>query len=191
MSINPDVTQALRALSGGNREALDGLLPLIYDQLRDQARRALLNERPNHTLSPTALVHEAYLKLVKLERVEWRDRAHFFGACASEMRRILVSYARQRKADKRGAGAEHIPLENAALAAHDRPAELIALDEALERLRKLDERQVRIVECRFFGGMTIKQTALALGLSTATVNRGWTMAQSWLHRELGGLAPDG
>lgn len=184
MNERADVTQALLDLSRGNRAALDGLLPVIYDQLRDQARRALRGERPDHTLTPTALVHEAYLKLVRLERVEWRDRAHFFGACATEMRRILVSYARQRKADKRGAGAAHVPLENAAVAAHERPAEVIALDEALERLRELDERQVQIVECRFFGGMSVEETAEALGISPATVKRDWTAARAWLNREL-------
>jgi RNA polymerase sigma factor (TIGR02999 family) len=179
-----DVTQALLALSHGNREALDELLPVIYEQLRDQARRALRNERPDHTLTPTALVHEAYLKLVKLERVEWRDRAHFFGACASEMRRILISYARQRNADRRGGGADHVSLDNAARAAHERPAELLALDEALQRLRELDERQVRIVECRFFAGMGVGETAEVLGISPATVKRDWTAARAWLNREL-------
>lgn len=184
MTQQADVTLALLDLSRGNRQALDGLLPVIYDQLRDQARRALRGERPDHTLTPTALVHEAYLKLVRLERVEWRDRAHFFGACAVEMRRILVSYARQRKAGKRGAGVDHVPLDNAAVAAHDRPAELLALDEALERLRELDERQVRIVECRFFAGMSVEETAEALGISPATVKRDWTAARAWLNREL-------
>ena len=184
MPDNPDVTQALLALSGGNRAALDGLLPAIYDHLRAQAQRALRAERPDHTLSPTALVHEAYLKLVRLERVEWRDRAHFFGACANEMRRILVSYARQRKAGKRGSGVHHVPLENAAIAAQDRPEELVALDEALDRLRALDERQVRIVECRFFAGMSVEETAEALSISPATVKRDWTAARAWLNREL-------
>jgi len=184
MSPDPDVTRALQALSGGNRAALDELLPVIYDQLRAQAQRALQRERPDHTLSPTALVHEAYLKLVRLERVEWRDRAHFFGACANEMRRILVSYARTRKAGKRGAGAEHVSLENAAVAAHNRPAELVALDEALVRLAEMDPRQVRIVECRFFAGMSVEETAEALGISPATVKRDWTAARAWLNREL-------
>ena len=184
MAHDPDVTQALLALSAGDRTALDGLLPLIYDQLRAQARRALQRERPDHTLTPTALVHEAYLKLVRLERVEWRDRAHFFGACATEMRRILVSYARNRKADKRGAGAAHVPIENAAVAAHDRPAEIVALDEALERLAALDPRQARIVECRFFAGMSVEETAEVLGISSATVKRDWTAARAWLNREL-------
>lgn len=184
MSHDPDVTRALRAVSAGDQAALNALLPVIYDQLRAQAKRALRGERPDHTLTPTALVHEAYLKLVRLDRVEWRDRAHFFGACANEMRRILVSYARQRKADKRGAGAQHVPLENAALAAHSRPAELVALDEALERLREIDERQVRVVECRFFAGMSVEETAEALSLSPATVKRDWTAARAWLNREL-------
>jgi RNA polymerase sigma factor (TIGR02999 family) len=181
-----DVTQALLALSAGDRAALDGLLPVIYGRLREQANRALRRERPDHTLSPTALVHEAYLKLVRLERVVWQDRAHFFGACANEMRRILVDHARQRRADKRGAGAEHVSLENALEAAQARPAELVALDEALERLRELDERQVRIVECRFFAGMSVEETAEALDISPATVKRDWTLARAWLNRELSG-----
>ena len=184
MDPESDVTQALLQLSAGDRAALDGLLPAIYERLREQAHRALRGERPDHTLTPTALVHEAYLKLVRLERVVWQDRAHFFGACANEMRRILVSHARQRRAEKRGAGAEHVSLENAFEAAHARPGELVALDEALERLRVIDERQVRIVECRFFAGMSVEDTAEALGISPATVKRDWTAARAWLNREL-------
>jgi len=178
------VTQALLALSAGDRQALDGLLPRIYGQLREQAGRALRRERPDHTLSTTALVHEAYLRLVRLDRVAWRDRAHFFGACANEMRRILVDHARQRRAEKRGAGAEHVPLENALEAAQHRPGELVALDEALERLKGIDQRQVQIVECRFFAGMSVEETAEALGASPATVRRDWTLARAWLNREL-------
>ena len=184
MTPETDVTQALLAMSAGDRAALDGLLPAIYAQLREQANRALRHERPDHTLSPTALVHEAYLKLVRLERVVWQDRAHFFGACANEMRRILVSHARQRRAGKRGAGAPHLPLDNALNAAQARPDELVALDEALEQLRTFDERQVRVVECRFFAGMSVEETAAALGVSPATVKRDWTMARAWLNREL-------
>lgn len=184
MTSEPDVTQALLALSAGDRGALDELLPVIYAELRAQADRALRHERPDHTLSPTALVHEAYLKLVRLERVVWHDRAHFFGACANEMRRILVSYARRRQAGKRGAGVEHVSLDNALDAAQTRPGELVALDEALERLGAIDERQVRIVECRFFAGMGIEETAAALGISPATVKRDWTLARAWLNREL-------
>jgi RNA polymerase sigma factor (TIGR02999 family) len=184
LTSNPDVTQALLALSAGDRGALDGLLPGIYGQLREQAARALRRERPDHTLSTTGLVHEAYLRMVRLDRVAWKDRAHFFGACANEMRRILVDHARQRRAGKRGAGAEHVPLENALQAAQDRPDELVELDEALERLKQLDERQVRIVECRFFAGMSVEETAEALAISPATVKRDWTLARAWLNREL-------
>jgi RNA polymerase sigma factor (TIGR02999 family) len=180
----PDVTQALLALSAGDRAALDGLLPAIYSELRQQANRALRRERPDHTLSPTALVHEAYLKLIRLDRVVWQDRAHFFGACANEMRRILVSHARHRLAGKRGAGAKHVSLDNALAAAQTRPAEVLALDEALERLRAIDERQVLIVECRFFAGMSVEDTGAALGISPATVKRDWTLARAWLNREL-------
>ncbi len=184
MTPETDVTQALQALSAGDRAALDGLMPAIYARLREQADRALRHERPDHTLSPTALVHEAYLKLVRLDRMVWQDRAHFFGACANEMRRILVSHARQRRAGKRGAGATHLPLDNALDAAQSRPDDLVALDEALEQLRLIDERQARIVECRFFGGMSVEETAAALEISPATVKRDWTLARAWLNREL-------
>jgi RNA polymerase sigma factor (TIGR02999 family) len=170
-----DVTQALNRLSAGDAQALDRVLPMVYDQLRGIAQRELRRERPDHTLSATALVHETYLKLVQLERVSWQGRAHFFAACANEMRRILISYARMKKADKRGAGAEHVPLDNAFAAATERPAELVALDEALTRLAALDERQAKVVECRFFAGMDVNETAEALGISAA---------RAWLNREL-------
>ena len=179
-----DVTQALNRLSAGDAQALDRVLPMVYDQLRGIAQRELRRERPDHTLSATALVHETYLKLVQLERVSWQGRAHFFAACANEMRRILISYARMKKADKRGAGAEHVPLDNAFAAATERPAELVALDEALTRLAALDERQAKVVECRFFAGMDVNETAEALGISPATVKRDWTAARAWLKREL-------
>lgn len=157
---------------------------MVYDHLRGLARRELRHERPDHTLTPTALVHEAYLKLVQLDRITWRGRAHFFAACAQEMRRILISYARKQKADKRGGTAVAVPLENAVLAAQARPAELVALDEALQRLSALDPRQGRIVECRFFAGMSVEETAEALEISPATVKREWTAARAWLNREL-------
>jgi len=179
-----DITQMLVELSGGNREAMDRLLPAIYEQLRLMARRELRRERPGHTLTPTALVHEAYLKLVQLERVDWRGRAHFFGACAREMRRILISYARMKKADKRGGGVSPVTLENVMVAAESRPGELLALDEALVKLEALSARQARIVECRFFAGMSVEETAAALEISPATVKREWTAARAWLNREL-------
>lgn len=186
MTAPSDVTQALVALSGGDREALSRLLPVIYDELRAMAQRQLRRERPDHTLTPTALVHEAYLKLVQLERVTWEGRAHFFGACAQEMRRVLVSHARSRDAVKRGGGVAPVTLENAVLAAETRPAELIALDEALTRLAQLDPRQARIVECRFFAGMGVAETAAVLGISPATVKRDWVLARAWLNREMVG-----
>lgn len=180
----PDITRALQEFTDGDQDALERVLPAVYDQLRGIARRELRRERTGHTLTPTALVHEAYLKLVKLDRVTWRSRAHFFGACAREMRRILISYARKRKADKRGGGADHVPLENAFVAAQTRPAELLALDEALTRLAALDERQAQVVEYRFYAGMDVNETAEALGISPATVKRDWTAARAWLNREL-------
>lgn len=179
-----DVTRALEAISAGDRTALDTLLPLVYDQMHRIAERELRRERSDHTLSPTALVHEAYLKLVQLERITWEGRAHFFGACAAAMRRILISYARMHKAEKRGGGVEKVPIEDVVLAARERPAELLALDEALTRLAQLHPRQAKVVEYRFFGGMEIEAVADALGVSTPTVKRDWTAARAWLNREL-------
>lgn len=179
-----DVTQALIAMSKGDREAMDRLLPMVYDQLRVVADRQLRGERVGHTLTPTALVHEAYLKLVQLDRVSWQGRAHFFGACAQSMRRILISYARMKKAEKRGAGSDHVPIDDVVVAARERPADLLALDDALTRLEQMSERQARIVECRFFSGMNVEETAAALGISPATVKRDWTAARAWLNQEL-------
>jgi RNA polymerase sigma factor (TIGR02999 family) len=185
MTPQEGVTQVLAQMSAGDRAALDRLLPLIYEELRAIARRALRGERPDHTLTPTALVHEAFLKLVHLDRVDWRGRAHFFGACATEMRRILVSYARMRSAGKRGgAAARMVTLDDIIVAAHARPGDVLSLDEALEQLAVLDPRQARIVEHRFFAGMTVEDTAEALGVSPATVKREWALARAWLNREL-------
>jgi RNA polymerase sigma-70 factor (ECF subfamily) len=189
MAPDADVTQALIALSHGKAEAMERVLPVVYDHLRRLAERALRRERPDHTLTPTALVHEAYLKLVQLDRISWRGRAHFYGTCARVMRRILISYARMKNAEKRGgAAAVPVPIENVMLAAAERPDELVALDEALERLAQLNERQARVVECRFFAGMDVDQTAEALGTSPATVKRDWVAARAWLNRELTGPA---
>jgi RNA polymerase sigma factor (TIGR02999 family) len=181
---SPDITRALQEYSEGGGSALDRVLPSIYEELRAVAKRELRHERPDHTLTPTGLVHEAYLKLVRLEHITWESRVHFFGACAQEMRRILISYARKRQADRRGAGAEHVALENACVAAMTRPAELLALDEALDRLAALDPRQARVVECRFFAGMDVDETAVVVGISPATVKRDWVAARAWLNREL-------
>ncbi len=182
--MDPDITRALEQLSEGDQTAMAHLLPQVYAQLRAIARRELARERPDHTLTPTALVHEAYLKLVQLDRMDWRGRAHFFGACAQSMRRLLISHARRRNAGKRGGAARDITIDNAVVAMETRPAELISLDEALTRLEALSERQARIVECRFFVGMGIEETAEALGISPATVKREWTSARAWLNREL-------
>jgi RNA polymerase sigma factor (TIGR02999 family) len=178
------VTQALEQLASGDTGAVGRLFPLVYDELRAMARRVLRGERADHTLSATALVHEAYLKLVQLDRIGWEGRAHFFGVCAPLMRRILISHARARNADKRGGGADMATLDDALVAAQARPAELVALDEALTRLAEMSPRQARVVECRFFAGMDIEETATALGVSPATVKREWTIARAWLNREL-------
>jgi RNA polymerase sigma-70 factor (ECF subfamily) len=181
MSANPpDVTQVLMEFSAGDREAMDRLLPMVYDHLRRMAERQLRGERADHTLNATALVHEAYLKLVQLDRIDWRGRAHFFGAAAQSMRRILISYARMKKAERRGSGADHVSLDNVVVAAQERPADLLALDEALTRLEAMSERQARVVECRFFAGMGVDETAEVLGVSTATVKRDWTVARAFL-----------
>lgn len=184
MNESVDVTRALTELSAGDPEALDRLLPVVYDHLRGIARRELRRERPDHTLNATALVHEAYLRLVQLDRIDWEGRAHFFGAAARAMRRILISYARMKKADKRGAGAEHASLDDVVVVARERPGRLLALDEALDRLAERDARQARVVECRYFAGMTVEETATALGTSPATVKRDWVLARAWLNRDL-------
>jgi RNA polymerase sigma factor (TIGR02999 family) len=179
-----DITRALSELVGGDQEALDRLLPVVYEHLKGLAQRELHRERPDHTLNATALVHEAYLRLVQLDSITWEGRAHFFGAAAQAMRRILISYARMKKAEKRGSGADHVSLDDVVVAARDRPADLLALDAALDRLAELDERQARVVECRFFAGMSVEETGTALGISPATVKRDWTLARAWLNREL-------
>ena len=181
-----DVTQALSELSAGDPEALDRLLPVVYDHLRDIAQRELRRERPDHTLNATALVHEAYLRLVQLDRIGWEGRAHFFGAASQAMRRILISYARMKRAEKRGSGADHMSLEDVVVAARERPDHVLALDEALTRLADVDERQARIVECRYFAGMSVEETGEAMGISPATVKRDWVVARAWLNRELAG-----
>lgn len=181
----PTISQLLRDLSQGRREALDSLFPLVYDELRRIAHGQLWGERTGHTLNTTALVHETYLKLLKVEQVQWQDRAHFFAVAARLMRRILIDYARATKRDKRGGGAIRVPLEDAP----DLPAahadDLLALEDALTRLEELSEPQCRVVECRCFAGMSVEETAVALGTSPATVKRQWALARAWLNRELG------
>ena len=164
--------------------AFDELMPLVYDALRRIAHRKLAGERADHTLSTTDLVHEAYLSLVRLDRIEWQGRAHFMAIAAQAMRNILVNYALKRNADKRGGGQRSVWLEEA-MAVADAPAsDVLALHEALQRLERLDERQGRVVECRFFAGMSIEETAAALGVSPASVKRDWALARAWLNRDL-------
>jgi RNA polymerase sigma factor (TIGR02999 family) len=161
-------------------------MPLVYDELRRIARRHLWRQRPNHTLQSAALVNEAYLRLVRQESPQWQNRAHFFGVAAQAMRQILVDYARSRLAAKRGAGAPRFTLDTKiALPEQEKEeVDLVALDDALNTLTVLDPRQSRIIELRFFGGLSIQDTAVVLGISPATVKREWTMARMWLHREL-------
>jgi RNA polymerase sigma-70 factor, ECF subfamily len=185
MSSSPEeVTQLLGAWSEGDPAALDRLMPLVYAELRRMARRHMGPERPGHTLQTTALVHEAYLRLVNQDRVRWKDRAHFFAIAAQVMRRILVDHARKRRNPKRGGNATRLSLEQGATVSRERAAEVVALDDALNSLAAVDDRKSRVVELRFFGGMSIEETAQVLGVSPGTVMREWTLAKAWLQREV-------
>lgn len=179
-----EITRLLASARSGDRMALDRALPLVYEELCAVARRQLAQERPGHTLEPSALVHEAYLKLVALERIQWRDRVHFFALSARLMRRILLNHAERRGAIKRGGGQVAVTLNDVAVGADDPVRRFAALDEALERLDALSTRQCRVVECRFFAGLSVEETAEALEISPATVKRDWTIARAWLNREL-------
>ena len=181
---NGDVTRLLSDWSNGDRRALDELLPLVYDELRHLANAYLKRERDGHTLQSTALVHEAFLRLVNQHDVQWQGRAHFFGIAAQMIRRILVDHARAQRAAKRGAGAVRIDLGEELAVAQQRDLDLIVLDDALERLASMDERQSRIVELRFFAGLSVEDTADVMGISTATVKREWSSARAWLFREV-------
>ncbi len=179
-----EVTQLLVAWSDGDQAALEQLTPLVYRELHRLAKGYLNRERPGHTLQTTALINEAYLRLIDWKDVRWQNRAHFFGVAAQLMRRILVDFARARYQDKRGAGARHVALDEAAAVAVERVAEFIALDEALDQLAVIDPRRSRMVELRFFGGLTEEETAEALKVSPRTVRREWSLARAWLYREL-------
>lgn len=184
------VTALLQLVTHGDARAFDDLVPIVYDQLRRLAHRALRGERRDHTLNTTALAHEAYAKLAGLNRMQWQDRAHFFAVAAQSMRRILVDYAVARKAQKRGGGWHVVELDQVALLSDDRLEEVLSVDAALKRLARIDARVVRIIECRVFMGMTIEETADVLELSPASVKRHWTTARAWLTRELA-ATPDG
>jgi RNA polymerase sigma factor (TIGR02999 family) len=179
-----EITRCLAAAREGDREALDRLMPLVYEELRHVARRQLVKERPGHTFDSRALVHEAYLKLARLQRIAWQDRVHFYAISARVMRRILLDHVDARGAVKRGGGAVPVTLDGNEPAVEDRAPEFAALDEALVRLEALNARQCRVVECRFFAGLTAEETAEALGISLATVKRDWTLARAFLNSEL-------
>ena len=179
------ITQMLREWSDGNREALEELMPLVYDELHRQAARYMRRERQDHTLQTTALIHETYLKLIDQRDVNWESRTHFFAIAANLMRRVLVDHARARHREKRGGDAVTLPLEEAMLVVSDEKSiDLIALDEALNRLAKIDTQQVRVVELRYFSGLSLEETAEALKVSRTTVANDWSLAKAWLHREL-------
>jgi RNA polymerase sigma factor (TIGR02999 family) len=180
-----EVTRVLADLGAGGSEAVAAVFPLVYEELRGLAHRALAGERPDQTLSTTALVHETYIKLSGLDRMRWHNRGHFLATCAQAMRRVVVNYARDRRRLKRGGGHARLPLSEALVAAQDSPDELLSLEEALERLESLNARQCRVVECRFFAGLSVPDTAEALGLSEATVKRDWAVARAWLNNWLG------
>jgi RNA polymerase sigma factor (TIGR02999 family) len=178
------VTRLLRAWSDGDEQALEQLLPLVDAELRRLARAYMYRERRDHTLQPTALVNEAFIRLAGAQNIRWQDRAHFFGICARLMRRVLVDYARARGFQKRGARAETVPLDDVSIPAPELPVDIVALDLALDALAMKDERMSRVVELRFFAGLSTEETAEALRVSRDTVKRDWRMAKLWLLRQL-------
>lgn len=186
----PEVSILLRAWSDGDHHALDKLAPIVYDELRRLARHYLYQERPGHSLQATALVNEAYLRLVDYKRMRWENRAHFFAVSAQLMRRILVEHARRHNL-KRGGGIQHVELEDAVIVGGDRRENLVALDDALQQLARMDARKARVVELRFFGGLSVEETAEVLQISAVTVMRDWSSARAWLYREMGGGLADG
>jgi RNA polymerase sigma factor (TIGR02999 family) len=179
-----EVTELLKAWTKGDREALEKLAPQVHAELHRLAKRYMGQERPGHILQTTALVNEAYMRLIDWENVSWQNRAHFFGVSAQLMRRILVDFARSRDYVKRGGEAPHVSLEEAAVVTQEKDADFVALDDALNSLASIDPRKSKIVELRFFGGLSVEETAEVLGISPRTVKREWSMAQVWLHREL-------
>lgn len=178
------ITRLLDNWHQGDTKARDEVIPLIYDRLRRMARQRLWHQRPDHTLQSAALVNEAYLRLVQQTSPEWQNRAHFFGVAAQMMRNILVDYARNRLAAKRGGGAQRLSLETEFAPTQQREIDLVALDDALNKLASLDEQQSRLIELRYFGGLSIEETAKVMGVSPATVKREWATARAWLQREL-------
>lgn len=176
----PEITRILKSWSGGNREAVDDLIPLVYDELHKVAAQYLRRQRPDHTLQPTALVNEAYLKLIDISDVNWQDRAHFFAVASQTMRHILVDHARSLAREKRGGNFQKLSLDEAISSSQEKEVDLLVLNDALENLAEIDEQQSKIVELRFFGGLTVEETAVVLKISPATVKREWRIAKAWL-----------
>lgn len=182
---DPDgITELLISWQSGNEEAFEKLLPTVESELRRIARLQMRRERSDHTLQTTALINEAYLRLVGANAVDWQNRAHFFAICAKIMRRILLNHARDGQAEKRGGGANHLPLDEVIVLKPEKSRELIALDEALQELAEFDQVKSRIVEMRYFGGMTLEETAAALNISTSTVSLQWRLARAWLREQM-------
>jgi len=179
-----DLTRLLTAASAGDREALDALLPAVYAELRQRAASLMRRERGDHTLQPTALVHEAFLQIVEVERVDWKGRAHFFAVASLIMRRILVDHARTRLADKRGGGATRVPIDQALSLSVERDADVLDIDQALQKLAALDARHAEIVSMRFFGGLSVEEVAAVLGTPKRTLEAEWSLIKAWLRREL-------
>ncbi len=184
--LSQNITHLLKEWNAGDPQALNRLTPLVYEELRHQAARYLRRERHGHTLQTTALIHEAYLRLVGVKDVHWQSRAHFFAIAANLMRRILVDHARRRDADRRGGSQIRVPLDEAFGVVNEIDVDLLAIDDALSRLETIDPQQARVVELRFFSGLTVEETAAALGVSPKTVKRDWSVARAWLRREIGG-----
>jgi RNA polymerase sigma factor (TIGR02999 family) len=184
LSATDEVSSLLLAWNEGDKDALNELFPVVYRELRQIASHQLRGERPGHTLSATALVHEAYLRLIQLDRMQWQDRSQFFAMAARAMRRILIDYALARKRKKRGSGQALLPIDDVIVMVETHADELVAVDQALERLEAIDARHARVVECRVFGGLSVEETAEALEVSPATVKRDWAVARAWLNREL-------
>lgn len=190
MTPSPEaITELLLAWQGGDNAALDALVPIVHGELRRLAHHYMRRERDGHLLQTTALVNEAYLHLIDARRVRWHDRVHFFAICSRLMRQILVHHARSRDAQKRGGAVRHVSLDEAALVAPEPDADLVALDEALNLLAAFDARKARVVELRFFGGLTLQETAEVLEVSADTVGRDWDMAKTWLYRQMTRAAP--
>ena len=186
VSASPPITQLLLAWRNGDRAALDRLIPAVHEELRRRARRHMAGQRPSHTLQPTALVNEVYLRLVDCQTVNWKDRAHFIAVCAQLMRRVLVDHARNRQYQKRGGKAVKVTFDEGFMGQHDPSPDIIALDDALTTLSELDARKSQIVELRFFGGLSIEETAEVLNVSQDTVVRDWRFTKAWLHNEISG-----